>query len=510
VHKPLLNNAPEIPVGSCAPIDSSCPRESSLTGLLVRGTSWNVIGAMFQKATTMCAGIVVARLLSPQDYAVAGLAITIMGIFNTVMAHGFGLALVQRKELTGITIHSIFWFLAVVGVGLGGLVVIVVAPWAARSYDQPALAPVIRVLGLGLAIGMIGSVPNSLMQRAMRFREINAIGMVGSVAATVLGIGFAWLGYGYWALILPSVGSNLLKALFAFRFSRYSPVRAFKWRELTDNSNLGFSIAGSNLARYFAEYSDSMIMGYSWSPADLGQYYFALGRSRQLFNLVMQQLGNVIFPTFSRIQDDLPRLRRAYLQGTRAIVLIIYPVHVLLIGLADLWIPWVFGEQWRPSVPVLQVLAAYSFVNALRSLAWQALLAIDRPRGIVVFQIVRMALVLPTLLVLGSNGVDTLTTAVVMLVIWTVLEPFYLAHLYNLLHIRWVESWYSLRQLISATAVMALALVAIRIVAAMAGWPALLTVVVITILPSTIYVWLARRPINEMLQQVRLALRRGT
>jgi O-antigen/teichoic acid export membrane protein len=484
------------------------PAQSSLTAAVVRGAAWNTVGAVAQKAITLGATVIVARLLTPPDYAVAGLAGSVMGIFGMLAAHGFAYALIQRQELTDIACHSVFWFMTVTGLAISVLAV-AAAPGLAGFYKQPALIPVMGALALSLLVSMIGAVPNILLQRAMSFREINLISIVGGMLSAVLGIGTAWLGYGYWALITPSIGAGLFMAVYAFRLSGYRPAWAFRWREIKALSTFGFSTLGTNVVYYFAENLDYLIMGRFWSPADFGQYYFAFEKSRQPYYLVMTQIGSTIFPALSRVQQDLDRLRRALLQGTSFVCMIIFPLHVLLIGLADPLVPWIFGEQWRPAVPVFQILAAFAFVRGLASLVGDALLALDRAQTVLAFNVFRITVILPTLVYLGLHRASIVQVPIVLVVVWIVQTPFFVWPLYRQINLSWREAWHSLKDVIEATTAMGLVLILSRTFARVAAWPMWAMVVASILVSSTTYTWLARHTLRQALRRVLTAFGRG-
>jgi len=493
LSRPTTDTSPAVPPGS------------SLTAQVVRGAGWNVAGSVAQKALTLGAAIVVARLLTPADYAIAGLAMSVMGIFMTLTAQGFAQALIQQRELTSLACHSVFWAMTVAGLALSGLV-IASAPWIARLYSQPALVSAMSVLALTLIVTMIGAVPNALLQRAMRFREVNVIGIIGGVLSAILGIGAAWLGYGYWALIIPGIGATLFVAVRGFWLSGYRPARVFRWNALRDLSPFGLSMLGSNLVQYFGDNGDYLIMGRFWLPADFGQYYFAFERSRQPFNLVIGQLSSVFFPAFSRIQADPERMRRAFLRGTSAICLVVFPLHVLLIGLADPLVPWIFGEQWRPAVLVFQVFAAFAFVRGIAALVPAGLLAINRAQAALAFNVFRLVVTLPALLCLGLRGADIVQTSLVLLAIWIAQAPFFIGYFYKQINLSWAESWRNVRSLVGITVLMAIVLVASRVLVEAVSWPAWALVVVCTIVPSATFALLARRQLLETLQPVRLVL----
>ena len=134
---------------------------------------------------------------------------------------------------------------------------------------------------------------------------------------------------------------------------------------------------GGSVLNYFGDNSDYLIMGRFWPPVAFGQYYFAFERARQPFYLIISQVGGVVYPAFSRVQHDLDRIRRAYLRGTRLLWLATFPAYVLLIGLAEPLVPWVFGQQWRPSVPAFQAFAAFCFVQTFGALVSAPLLALN-------------------------------------------------------------------------------------------------------------------------------------
>lgn len=483
------------------------PVEPMLAVRILRSTAWNVVGAVIKQGITLLSAVIVARLLTPSDYAIAGLALSVMGLFNVLTAQGFGQALVRRTQLAPITIHSVFWFTLLQGLVLAALAV-AAAPLIAQFYHQPEMASLLAFLAVTLIISMLGVVPNALLQRDMRFRDINLIGIGGGIVAAVMGIGVAASGFGYWALMMPSLGIAVATAAGAYWLTRYRPAFVFSWQEVRSVAVFGFSMLGSQLLTYFSDNSDYLIMGRFWSPASFGQYYFAFERARQPFNIVVAQLSSVVFPAFSKIQDDRERLRRAYLRGIRFVTLIVFPLHVLLIGLADPLLPWLFGPQWQPAVPVFQVFAAYGFVRGLAALVLPSLLAIDYAQAILVFNLFRLIFTVPALLYLGFNGGDILTTAVVLLVIWVVQAPFLIGFLNRKLGLTWRSFWDGWRTVGLATLVMGLAFAVIHVITTGAGLPVWAVAVLSTVVSSALFVLITRRDLADLVGQVRRAVRR--
>lgn len=474
---------------------------------VIRSAAWNVVGTVVKQGLTIGATIVVARLLSPGDYAIAGLATSVMGLFVALTGQGFAQALVQRKELSELTCHSVFWPMVIGGMALTGLMVIL-APWLAHFYNQPALIPVIWVLSVGLAVGMIGAVPNALLQRAMRFREINIIGMVSGLVSAGIGIGAATLGFGHWALIAPVFGSMIAVAIGAFCLSGYRPRSVFSWIEFKTTVTFGLSLLGSNLLLFADDYGDRLILGRLWTPETLGYYQFALDRSRQPFSLVMAQLSAVVFPAFSTIQHDHAQLRRSFMLGTHRFCLLVFPLYVLLVGLADPLLPWLFGEQWRPAIPVFQVFAAFSFVRAFAALAPGTYLAIGLPQAHLIFNAFRAGLLIPTLLYLGYRETDSLTVAIVLWVAWAAQLPFFLGYLFRRIDLRLRDLWEIFQRLILASITMSIVVVLSRVGFSAFSWSPWAVITGASITSLGVFLVLMQKDVLDTARQIRKALPR--
>ena len=147
-------------------------RRGSLAWLTARGFAWNVFGAGISQALALVATVVIARWLTPVDYAIGGLALAAVGLFQVLTANGFAGALVRLRDLTPLTCHTVFWPVAATG-GLLALAVVVCAPLLADFYVRPEIVRVLPVLAVGLFASALGGVPQALLQRAMRFRAMS-------------------------------------------------------------------------------------------------------------------------------------------------------------------------------------------------------------------------------------------------------------------------------------------------------------------------------------------------
>lgn len=480
--------------------------KDSLKNQVIRGAAWNALGSGIGRMLTIASGIILARLLSPEDYAFAGLGIVLLGIFNMLAAHGFGYYIIQQKALNDETCHSIFWLVTFAGFVLA-LLVFVSAPWLARFYQNPDLILIVRILGIGIVVSLIVGVPNALLQRRMEFFKINILSIIGAILTSIAGVLIAWFGYGYWALIIPGVVIGLCTAPLVFWVSGYCPAFVFKWSEIKKSRIFGLTVSISNALTYIGDNLDYLILGRYWKASDFGQYYFAFEKSRVPYQIVTSQVSNVFMPVFSRVQDNLSDLRNIFLKGTYNCCLLVYPFYVILIGLADPLFPWLFGEQWRPAVPVFQVFCGYILIAAPSCFTSEVLLALNRPKFFLYFNCLRIVSAFPVLLYLGIRGANILTTAIVLMLIWVLLLFVWFGYVYSLMKLSWKESWNNLKDLIGITLSMGFVLFASKMVLKVYNCPNLLTVIIVSLISLGTYWYLARCPISELGKQIYLAVK---
>lgn len=446
---------------------------SSLTRRAVHGVFWNAMGAALRQIVLLATGIVLARWLSPGDFKIVGLATSVLLVFAAMAGQGFAAALVRERELESLKCHSIFWLMIAVGTILTGFMM-AVAPWVAGYYEQPALANLLPILGLSLIFNLAASVPDAIAVRNMQFRKKNVVIVLGSLVSASVAMGVALSGGAYWAPILANVGSSIALGIGAFWVSGYRPAFRFSWRELLSVASFGLSMLGTAVFNCLSDVCDYFIMGRYWRKTDnLGFYAFANERAKHPFAIVSTQISMVAFSAFSKVQDDVNRMRDAYLRGTRWLAAVTLPGYVLLIGLADPLVPWIFGAKWLPAVPAFQVFAAFAFVRTFSDLVSAPLLAMDYAQAGFLFTLFRIVVTVPALFCLGWFGAGILGVAIGMVVIWTVQAPFFIGFTYRKMKLGWSDFWNAFGRLLAAALAMGAILAAIRGVASatqLADW----------------------------------------
>jgi PST family polysaccharide transporter len=301
--------------------------------------------------------VVLTRLLTPADFGLVSAALVVIAFSLNFSQLGLGPALIQRPGLEPRHVSSAFY--ASVGLGLlVGASIWFAAPLIAQFFRMEHLTPVVRGLAFVFPIVGLATVPESLLQRDLRFRALANRDVVAyGVGYGVIGVGMALLGWGVWALVMAQVSQVLVRTIILMRLSpTLIPARP-TWRSFVELMEYGVGQSMSRVGVILANQVDNLVVGRWLGAVRLGEY----SRAYQLMSVPTGLLGDVLdkvlFPTMARVQDDPRRLAAAFLQGTGLLALVTLPVGVVAAIVAPELVAVAFGSRWAGLVAPFQVLA---------------------------------------------------------------------------------------------------------------------------------------------------------
>lgn len=322
-----------------------------------RGLSWSFLGALATNGTRVVVLAVLGRTLTSTDFGIVAAAVSVNVIIYGVRDFGIGLALVQRKELEPEHVSTAFAVSTYLGLLLSAALY-VAAPAIGRLYGIPESVDVIRVLAV-IFFGLRGVATTSRMlcQRAMNFRLISIIDSISFTAGSLVSIATALCGLGPWALIAGYLVEEVISTLI---FLSANPPRASlrvhvaRLRELL-HFGLGQTVIQS--ANVVATYGDNFVVGNALGATGLGFYtraYDLIKFPSMVFDAIV---GNVLFPAFSRLQDDRPNLALSFRRVALVNGLILLPASAAIIVVAPEAIRVLMGAGWDQAVLPFRILA---------------------------------------------------------------------------------------------------------------------------------------------------------
>ena len=322
----------------------------------MRGVQWTTAATVLTAVMQIGYTAVMARLLDPAAFGLVAMAGVVLRFGSYFAEMGLGHALVQRAEIDADDVRATFT--ASLGLGLAvAAVAWLAAPLAVFFLKNEAIVPLVRVQALGFVVVGLGATATSLLRREMRFEVIAKV----DVATYILGYGgvgitLAWLGAGVWSLVVASLAQQFFAAALSYLVVRHSLRFMVQRAPYARLLGYGGRVSIVGFLEFINGNLDTLLIGRLLGSVLLGIY----NRAYMLLFLPMYFLTNslarVAFPAFSKVQDDLPRVRALYLTSTTLITTLVLPVCAGVAVAAPELVQVLLGPRWAASVPILQVL----------------------------------------------------------------------------------------------------------------------------------------------------------
>ncbi|MBR5161354.1 MAG: lipopolysaccharide biosynthesis protein [Thermoguttaceae bacterium] len=310
---------------------------------------------VISQGIALVVGILMVRLLEPKDYGIWGILMVFWAIGLIFTMGGFGAAILQKKDVDGEDLDSVFLYNMFMA-GLLALVLYLAAGWLADFFHQPILKPVTRLVLWTFPISALGAVQHTLLGRKMRQDLSTLASFIGQIAAVPPALYIAWKGYGVWALAWQMVIVQSVATMTVFCFCRWLPGLNFSFKALGNLFRFGSNIMFANLIDTIFNNVYNIVIGKIYPIDTLGYYE----RGRQYAALwpisVQMTIGSVLFAAFSKIQEDVSRLRNAVVESLKMSVFIVIFPSLLIASLAVPFVSVVLSEKWLPIVPYFQAL----------------------------------------------------------------------------------------------------------------------------------------------------------
>lgn len=339
--------------------------------------------------------MIMARLLTPNDFGLVGMVTAMIGIFSVFRDFGLSAAVVQRSTITKEQSSTLFWINLLVGAILT-LITVAMAPFVAAFYHEQRLVGVTVVLAMAFLFNAAGVQHSAQLERQMRFVALSALDLFSLLVSVAVGITMALHGFGYWSLVATPAITPLIYAISVWLISGWIPGKPQRDEGVTSMLRFGGTLTLNGLITYFATNFDKVLLGRFWGVTALGIY----GRAYQLINIPTDNLnsaaGGVAFAALSRLQAEPGRFRSYFLTGYGMVLSLTVPITFSCGLFAADMIHVFLGGQWGGAVPIFRILAPTTLGFAILSpLGW--LLA---SCGLVARNL-RIALVLTPLLISG-------------------------------------------------------------------------------------------------------------
>jgi O-antigen/teichoic acid export membrane protein len=322
-----------------------------LRGRTVSGGFVAGVAQMVQFGLNLTSTIVLARLLVPQDFGLVAMVMTVTGFLRMFHDAGLATATVQREGITHTQVSNLFWANVMLG-GLASLLLAAFAPAIAWFYREPRLVGITLVICLTFVLTSPAAQHWAILKRQMRFKMIAAIQVAAIAVGVFVGIGMAWLHWGYWSLVGLQLSSALTALLLTWTASHWRPQLPKRSSGTLSLLSFGANLSVSNFIWSLARGCDGLLIGRFYGSASLGFYSRGGALLARPIDQFMAPLEAVFVPTLSRLQVQPERYRRIVLQVYETIALVTFLCTGLLLPLAHPLICTLLGPKWDNAAPI--------------------------------------------------------------------------------------------------------------------------------------------------------------
>ena len=324
-------------------------KKSTITNFI-----WRFAERCGAQLVTFIVSIVLARILSPEDYGTIAIVTVFTTILQVFVDSGLGTALIQKKDADDLDFSSVFYFNFVVCLVLyGGM--FLAAPMIAHFYNDTALISIVRVISLTIVVSGVKGIQQSYVSRNMLFKRFFFSTLGGTIFSAFLGIGMAYAGFGVWALVIQQLSNTVIGTLILWITVKWRPQKMFSWVRLKGLLAFGWKLLASSLIDTIYNNLRNLIIGKLYTSADLAYYNQGDKFPKVIVTNINNSIDSVLLPTMSGVQDTPERVKK---MTRRAIKTSTYIMAPLMIGLAFCATPivqLVLTDKWLPCVPFLQI-----------------------------------------------------------------------------------------------------------------------------------------------------------
>jgi len=326
----------------------------SLKKQAISGMIWTYAQQFSSQLISFGVSVVLARLLLPSEFGLIGMLAVFMGIGTALFDGGLTSSLIRSNDTNKDDYSTVFYF-NFAGSIIIYLILYLVAPWIAAFFHQPALTDITRIYGLTFVLSAFGTVQNTILTRELKFRKQAMIALPALILSSSVGLIMAFKNYGVWSLVYAALVNAAATSLLLWISSDWHPTLVFNNQKFQEHFHYGYKLTLSAVLDIIFTNIYQIVIGRFYSSSNVGYYTRAHTLLMLPVGNVSGALNRVVFPLFSKIQDDIPKFKDTYKKIMLMVLFIISPIVVFMAVMGKPLIIFLFTDKWLPVVPIFQI-----------------------------------------------------------------------------------------------------------------------------------------------------------
>lgn len=384
--------------------------------VVVKAAWWSALQSWGARLVSLAVFVVLARLLGPEEFGLAALALVVITLIQVLMEHGIGESIIQRPKITREELNTSFWITFFLGCGLT-MAVYFSSGYFSAVMNEPRLEDILKALSPACLIASIASVPTALMRREFNFKLLAIRTMIATFCSGIVAVICAINGMGVWSLVLQNLVFSTLSLILIWFGCSWRPGLDICLKAVSSIGRFSLHSLGAVVSNFLSLKLIELLIGLYFGVVSLGYFsiaYKIVSIVHEMFNQITSQIS---MSTFSRLQDNHERLRTVFYEAISLTTIMAFPAFVGMSLLADSIVPLVFGEKWMPVVPILQVLSMLGVVYSAGNLMFYVMVAQGRPDLRLMMYVMRVLFSLGAFYILMDYGLTAISFGYILAIL---------------------------------------------------------------------------------------------
>lgn len=315
---------------------------------------WRFLERSGAQLVALIVSVVLARILSPEDYGTIALITVFINILNVFVDSGLGSALIQKKDADNTDFSTVFYTNVIFCIALY-ILMFVISPFLAEFYSRPELVSIIRVLSITILVSGVKNIQQAYVSRTLQFRKFFFSTLAGTIIAAVAGIWMAYHGFGVWALVAQQVTNLSIDTIILWITVKWRPELVFSFKRLKSLFSYGWKLLVSALLDTFYTNLYNLVIGRKYSANDLAFYTKGELFPKAIVGNINNAIDSVLLPTMSSEQDNKERVKQMTRRAIKTSTFCIAPLMMGLAGCSQNVISVLLTDKWLPAAPYLVI-----------------------------------------------------------------------------------------------------------------------------------------------------------
>jgi len=388
----------------------------NLNDRVVKSGLWMLSQKSVGRALQLVMLVILARLIGPEEIGLVGIALLALSAMRGLTNIGLNEALIQRKAENVDEYLDTTWVLET---GRGLLICLALvgsAPFLASLFGSPRAEPLLRVIAVSPLLLGLRNPGVVYFQKNLEFHKQFFYRVSGDIFQLVVAVGYALVWPTAWAFALGFVAADAFRLAVSYLIHDYRPWPAFDREIAAELINFGKWITGSSILFFLYSEGDDAFVGWFISPAALALYQYGYRFSNAPATELSSIVSSVMFPAYSKVQDDTAALRDSFLKTIRLTALVAFPMAFGIAAVTPTFVRAFLGSEWIGMVTAMQILTVYGLLRSIGKSFGAVWKAIDRPDIIAKLSALRVSLlavgIYPATAAWGIEGTALLVTGV--------------------------------------------------------------------------------------------------